>query len=100
MASKWEQIGASKRQQLLDSIPKEWLIPADIRPADSQSNVLDFPERSGLFMAKEIEMTNTSATDLLRKLARGEWSSEEVTRAFCKRASVAHQLVRQSRSLS
>ncbi|KIX98873.1 uncharacterized protein Z520_05334 [Fonsecaea multimorphosa CBS 102226] len=93
MPRRWEDIGASKRKKLLESIPKEWLIPEDIKPPDSQLNVVDFPERSGWFTKKELEITNTSATDLVRKLAKGEWSSEEVTLAFCKRASVAHQLV-------
>lgn len=98
MPEKWEEIGALKRKALLESIPKEWLIPGNIMPPDSQLNVMDFPEKSGWFTQKELEITNTSAVDLVQKLAKGEWSSEEVTLAFCKRASAAHQLVRECKA--
>lgn len=33
------------------------------------------------------------ATALLEQIQRGQWTAEEVTVAFCKRAAVAHQLV-------
>ncbi|OAP57096.1 hypothetical protein AYL99_09209 [Fonsecaea erecta] len=92
MSRQWEEIRASKRQRLLDSIPQKWLFPAHIKPPNSQLNVLEFPEKSGWFTNQELEITRSSATDLMRRLAKGEWSSEEVTRAFFKRAPAAHQL--------
>jgi len=94
MPEKWEEIGAAKRKALIDSIPKEWIIPADIMPPESQLDVTSFPQKSGWFTKKELEITDTSATDLVQKLANGQLNSEEVTLAFCKRASAAHQLVR------
>ena len=43
---------------------------------------------------KEIGITeNYNAEELLEKLAKGELSAEEVTKAFCRRAAVAHKLV-------
>ena len=98
MPEKWEAIGAAKRKALHESIPKEWRIPADLMPLESQLDVMNFPETSGWFTKKELEITGSSATDLVQKLAKGELSSEEVTLAFCKRASAAHQLVRKTLS--
>jgi amidase len=93
MSKKWEDIAAGKRAALLSSIPKEWLIPANIKPPDSQRDVTGFPKDSGWFTEKELEVTSVSAVELLGKLRNGEWTSEDVTVAFCKRAAAAHQLV-------
>lgn len=93
MAS-WEELAAKKRQALRDSIPPEWIIPADVLPADSEDDVMGFPEKSGWFTPEELAITNATAQELLPKLASGELKSETVTRAFSKRAAAAHQLVR------
>lgn len=91
--SAWEDIAAKKRQELSDSIPQEWRIPADKLPPDTQLDVTGFPEQSGWFTSEELEITNTPAAQLLEKLKARQWTSEKVTRAFCKRAAAAHQLV-------
>jgi amidase len=93
MPEKWEEIAAGKRAALLSSIPKEWLIPANIKPPDSQRDVTSFPKDSGWFTQNELDITSLAAVELLRRLVSAEWSSEEVTLAFCKRAAAAHQLV-------
>jgi len=38
-------------------------------------------------------MTESSVSDLVSALASGTWSSTAVTTAFCKRATIAQQLV-------
>lgn len=43
----------------------------------------------------ELDITETEATILVRKMVGGELKSREVTEAFCKRAAVAQQLVSQ-----
>jgi amidase len=96
----WEQIGARKRQELLASIPEEWRIPLGLLPADTQDDVTSWPETCGWFTPAELAITNMTASALIPKLATGELSSEEVTRAFCKRAAAAHQLVQLSFCLS
>jgi amidase len=93
MPQKWEEIAAGKRAALLSSIPSEWLIPANIKPPDSQRDVTGFPKESGWFTEQELEITSVSACELLEELRNGKWSSEHVTAAFCKRAAAAHQLV-------
>jgi amidase len=94
MSSKsWEDIAKAKRAELLNSIPKEWIIPEVIKPPDDQLDVTTFPEKSGWFTTTELEITSKSAAELLEDLRGGKWTSETVTKAFCKRAAAAHQLV-------
>lgn len=89
----WESVASQKRDSLLSSIPKEWLIPTELAPPSTQDDVTTWPEQSGWFTPEELAITNSNATSLLAQLAAGQLTSEEVTRAFCKRASAAHQLV-------
>lgn len=89
----WEEIGARKRAALLASIPKEWRVPADLLPPDSQDDVTTWPATSGWFTADELAITELSASELVPKLASGALKSVVVTKAFCKRAAAAHQLV-------
>jgi amidase len=89
----WESIAARKRQALKDSIPAEWVIPADLLPLDNQADVVSFYRQSGFFTREEREITATIATKILDNLSSGLWTSEQVTRAFCKTAAAAQQLV-------
>ena len=89
----WEEISAQKRRDLSASIPEEWRIPAHLMPPEDQRDVTTFPQTSGWFTADELAITESTALELLPRLASGELKSETVTRAFCKRAAAAHQLV-------
>lgn len=89
----WEQIAADKRSALAEQIPLEYRIPSHLFPPDDQLDVTTFPKESGWFDARELQITESSATNILKKIASRSWSSEEVTRAFCKRAAAAQQLV-------
>ncbi|KAI1175799.1 amidase [Nemania sp. FL0916] len=94
MAGVWEALAVRKQQDLLNSIPEEWRIPSHLLPPESQEDVTGFPENSGWFTQEELDITNSTALELLPKLARGDIiKSETVTRAFCKRAAAAHQLI-------
>ena len=89
MAGSWHERAADKRRRIDQSIPDAWKIES---PPIGDS-VFDFPGKSGLLSAKELTITESTATDLVKKLATGELKSVEVTLAFCKRAALAHQLV-------
>jgi len=90
----WKDISAKKIEALNSSIPEEWRIPQDLLPPADQADVTTWPETSGWFTNDELAITSLTAAELLNKLASGALKSEDVTRAFCKRASAAHQLVR------
>jgi amidase len=92
MDSTWVQLAADKRASISKSIPPEWLIQEP--PKDD--NVFEFPKTSGLLSAEELQLTESSATELVTKMAEGKLKSVDVTLAFCKRAALwypqAHQL--------
>lgn len=96
--SKWKALAARKRKVLDDSIPQEWLIPKC--PITDFPNVIDVPHKCGLLTPRELEITETKDVDcILQKLRNREWTSVETTRAFYKRAVIAHQLVSQLNNL-
>lgn len=92
----WEKIAAGKRAALAESIPTEYRIPQDKVPPESQLDVTIWPKESGWFTPNELEITDSTASEILKKVASKAWSAEQVTSAFCKRAAAAQQLVRQS----
>ena len=93
MPQKWEEISAAKRAAVADSIPPEFRIPDHLVPPDSQLDISKFAKESGWFTEQELNITSSSAAAILDKIASRAWTSEEVTRAFCKAAGAAHQLV-------
>lgn len=90
MASSWEELAADKRKRINDSIPHEWRLQA----LPSDDSVFDFPAKSGLLSDQELKITESTASDLVQQLAEGKLTAVAVTTAFCKRAALAHQLVR------
>ena len=90
-AQDWQKIAKAKRDSILESFPKEWLI-GSVSTAESQRDV------TGDYICKflseaEIKITETDAVGIVQRTSSGDWTAEDVTRAFCHRAAVAHQLV-------
>lgn len=87
----WKKKAAEKRDSVLALIPEDWRIK-DIPSAEEQRDV------TGKFIQqylddREIEITETDAVGIVTKTRAGKWSAEEVAKAFCHRAAIAHQLV-------
>lgn len=91
---RWEEIAEAKRAALAEQIPPEYRVPTDRLPPESQLDVTTWPRESGWFSPKELDITDSTASHILKKIAAKDWSAEEVTRAFCKRAAAAQQLAR------
>ncbi|TXT10790.1 hypothetical protein VHUM_02295 [Vanrija humicola] len=87
----WASRAAAKRAARDALLPADTLLPAGLVP-ESQTDVTAVPRTCGLLSAHELEITDADVPAILAKLAAGEWTSEEVTRAFSRRASIAHQL--------
>jgi amidase len=85
----WEEKAKDKKARIDASIPSEWRI----KDQPTEVSVMDYPRKSGIMTDEELSITESSATDLVAKLAKGELTSVAVTTAFCKRAALAHQLV-------
>lgn len=89
----WTEITAAKRTQRDQKIPGKWKIPSDLLPAEDVQDVQDWPRTSGFFTAEELSITESTASEVVEKIAAGEWTAQKVIEATCKRASVAQQLI-------
>ncbi|KAH8892179.1 amidase [Thozetella sp. PMI_491] len=87
----WELAAQEFRDALDRAIPQKWKLSEDQK--STSKDVRDIPRTCGLLSAKQLEVTEQSATDLLNRIASGELSSVQVVEAFCGRAAIAHQLV-------
>lgn len=90
MIASWETQAQVKRDAILAAIPKEWRI--ENPPIEKQVDVTGAYVQQFL-SPREIEITETTADDIVKHTAGGTWGAEEVARAFCHRAALAHQLV-------
>lgn len=90
MPNSWKELVEDKKKRQEEAIPKDWLVTP---PSTDRLNVLDFPTECGLLTDIETEITESNVEVLLPKLASGDWSSVDVTRAFYKRAIIAQQVV-------
>ncbi|TVY81858.1 Acetamidase [Lachnellula suecica] len=84
----WEKLAEDKKARIAASIPQIWRL----KSTPTEDSVMDYPEKSGIMTAEELAMTESSATDLVTKMAHGQLTSVAVTTAFCKRAALATQL--------
>lgn len=91
MAQNWEKIAQAKREAILACIPAEWRLDKIPTP-EEQKDVTGAYVRQFL-TDNEIEITETDAVGIVKKAALGTWSAVEITKAFCHRAAIAHQLV-------
>jgi amidase len=89
----WQTIAARKQAERDSKIPIEWKIPTNLKPSEETNFVQDFPYKSGFFTARELEITESTASTVVSKIASSEWNSVEVVKAVCKRAAVAQQLI-------
>ena len=94
----WRSASRTKLAANYAKIPKEWRLGArflqDVAP-NSHLNVLDVPRECGILTKGELEITGQyDATALVGHIASKRLGSHEVVLAFCKRAAIAHQLVR------
>jgi amidase len=88
----WKTKAAAKRASQYASIPAEWRLSEGF---PTSKNTYEYLKTSGVLTAEELEITETiDANLLLRKIASGAWSAVDVTKAFCKRAAIAQQLIR------
>ncbi|KAF5643646.1 general amidase [Fusarium sp. NRRL 25303] len=88
----WEMQAEKCRAVLRKSLNPAWLLPPGQLPPADQLNVSTFIETCGFLSARELEITATSATNLVEQMASGSLTAVETVTAFLKRAHIAHQL--------
>lgn len=91
MTQSWQDRARQKREAILAAIPPDWIIK-DVPSVEEKKDVTGQYIR-GLLSKREVEITETDAERIADMTTTGKWKAEEVTRAFCHRAALAHQLV-------
>ena len=90
----WQSIANAKNANLLALIPPQWILrPSDIPSSTDLRDVTGYTSR--FLSPRELEITNATSIKILSSVRSGDWPSVEITRAFCHRAAIAHQLVRE-----
>ena len=89
----WEKAAKAKYDAINDLIPKEWRLSEPVPSIEDQPDVTGDIFKQHL-SEREIDITETDAVDIVEKTSKGVWTAVEVTKAFCHRASLAHQYVR------
>lgn len=92
MPAEWEIIRDKCRARRRDAIPADLSLPESLVESlpKNRSNVV---ETSRHFADAEVAIINTTARKIVANIRDKTWSALEVTRAFCKSAAVAQQLV-------
>ncbi|RVX70935.1 hypothetical protein B0A52_06092 [Exophiala mesophila] len=85
----WQDVAAKRRDDINRKIPQSWLLSTEIV---KNHRPIDLPHLSGLLSPDELYLTELSAVTLLAAIRNRRYSSVQVTRAFCKRAAIAHQV--------
>lgn len=87
----WKEAADQKRKSIDALIPSEWRL-SDTPSRESQRDVTGKYVQQFL-SEREVEITETDAAGIAKKTTTGQWKAVEVIKAFCHRASLAHQLV-------
>lgn len=92
--TKWMPKIQAYRQAIVDALPEEYLLPEDILAGvdldNDNFNATLVPAK--VLDQETLSITESTATELVSKLESGEYSAVQVTTAFIKRATIAHQL--------
>ena len=88
----WQEQARTKRESINSLIPENWRLTSPIPSVEEQRDV------TGKYLwqylsEREVEITESDAVAITKYTTTGEWKAEEVTKAFCHRASLAHQIV-------
>ena len=89
----WQSKAAAKRASTHAKIPKEWLLDqAELERASKERN-LSGPFIEQYLNAQEVTIIRQGSVPIVAKIRTGEYSSVQVTQAFCKTAAIAQQIV-------
>ena len=90
---KYKEIAAQARKRRDEALPTNYKL-SESSLQNTPQNVTSLP-REHLAHA-EIQIVESKAEDILTKIREKIWTALEVTEAFCKAATIAHQLVKAS----
>lgn len=89
----YEDIAADAQKRRSDALTSSYLLPIYVLEGLLPQNVTSVPIDAGLYTQEEVGIIPSQAEDIHLKMRERIWTSLEVTTAFCKAATAAHQLV-------
>ncbi|CAA9961120.1 Acetamidase [Pyrenophora teres f. maculata] len=89
--AKWQHVSQRKKDEQYARIPADWRLKT--LPGPHVKSYMDMPCKSGLLSKQELDITERyDAVALAQAIKDKQVKCVDVTRAFCKRAAIAHQL--------
>lgn len=92
MNLKYQEIAAVAQKRRDDLLAASCPLP-DFEEGSLPQDLREFIKTPGLFTPEELTIIKSNADTILRKIREREWTSVEVTKAFCKSSAVAQKLV-------
>lgn len=89
----WLRITNRKREERDSLLPNDWKVKKPI--GNDSYNPIELILSSSVLTAEDLDITDSTKydlTDMARRIASGDITSEDVVTAFCKRATAAHSL--------
>lgn len=86
----WKRVAANRRDDIYRDIPNEYLVPPNLL---NNPSLVNLAQNSGILTARELSIISMTATGLLQCIRERKFTAVEVTTAFSKSASIAHQAV-------
>ncbi|KAK2744815.1 hypothetical protein FQN57_004139 [Myotisia sp. PD_48] len=91
-AMNWQEKAAAKKADSLSKIPQEWRLSTEqLQNAKLQKQFAGDFIQSFLSDA-ERTICSLESTSIVEKIKTGEYTSSQVTAAYCKAAAIAHQI--------
>ena len=88
----YKDIALKKRSARDAKFNPDWLIPESELPSSDVKDILSWISKGNFLTPHELEITESNAIEIVTNIKQQKWSSLQVTKAFCHRASIAHQL--------
>jgi amidase len=88
---KWQNIAKESQDRVLHSIPERWRL--DVNQYKDLKDVTNVPYTCGLLTEEQLNITELTATEIVKKVEIRELKAVQVLEAFAGRAAIAHQLV-------
>src|SRR5438067_153934 len=93
LSTSWEEKAHEKQKSLYNLIPKEWKLSQSILNNLPKNSTI-IPSQCGILSKIDLQITEIdNIQELAQQIANGKYSALQVIEAYCKRASIAHQLI-------
>lgn len=90
----WKAQAEAKAADTLSKIPVEWRLEQDVIKAAKNRRQLAGDFIFNLLDRETVKCISYDSKELVDLIAKKEYTSLQVTQAYCKTAAVAHQIVR------